>query len=271
MSEFFAYYLFTFILSQPHMRYFLYLSYDGTNYHGWQIQPNAISIQQRINEALSLLLRTPIEVTGAGRTDTGVHAATMIAHFDILTPISNLQQTVHKLNRILPPDIAINAIRPVKDEAHARFDATSRTYHYHIYTEKSPFHRHYATQIYFHPDFSAMNRAAQYLLEVQDFTSFSKLHTDVKTNICHVTHAEWEEVSPGLWRFEITADRFLRNMVRAIVGTLLEVGRQRIDLEEFRRIVAQRNRQSAGDSVPACALSLVHVTYPENLFLQNAE
>lgn len=251
------------------MRYFLYLSYDGTAYHGWQVQPNAVSVQQRLNEALTTLLRHNTEVTGAGRTDTGVHAAMMVAHFDTETPIADLGRLRHKLNRLLPPDIAIHRLRPVREEAHARFDALRRTYHYYVYTEKNPFHRHYAMQLFFCPDFERMNRAAGYLLEVSDFTSFSKLHTDTKTNRCRVVRAEWVECGEGLWRFEITADRFLRNMVRAVVGTLLEVGRGRMSEADFRAVVARRDRCAAGDSVPGCALSLVDIVYPDTLFLPN--
>lgn len=248
------------------MRYFIQFSYDGTAYHGWQVQPNAISVQQRLNEALSLLLRQNIETTGAGRTDTGVHAAMMVAHFDFQPQdgkvMPELSVLADKLNRILPPDIAVQEVRPVADDAHARFDATSRTYHYRVYTGKDPFLRHYALRLHFMPDYEAMNRAAKVLLQTADFTSFSKLHTDAKTNICRVTQARWVQESPICWRFEITADRFLRNMVRAVVGTLLEVGRGKITEADFERIVAQKNRCSAGESVAGNALSLVEITYP---------
>lgn len=247
------------------MRLFVYLSFDGTHYHGWQVQPNAISVQQRVNEALTTLLRTPTEVTGAGRTDAGVHAHTMVAHFDA-PDSTDLSQLCHKLNRILPPDIAVKRIVKVRPEAHARFDATARTYHYYIYTCKNPFRLHYATRITYPLDFELMNRAAAHLLEVTDFTSFSKLHTDAKTNICHVSRARWEEVDDDLWRFEITADRFLRNMVRAVVGTLIEVGRGRLSLDDFKQVVQKKSRQAAGDSMPGNALSLVRIEYPAELF-----
>lgn len=250
----------------PH-RFFIYFSYDGTRYHGWQIQPNAISVQECLNKALTTLLREDIETLGAGRTDSGVHAACMVAHFDTSTRFEPTW-LVDKLNRLLPPDIAVSAVRPVCSTAHARFDAQARTYHYFVYTRKDPFRRHYAVRLHFLPDFDRMNQAAAGLLKVTDFTSFSKLHTDVKTNNCKVTCARWEEVEPGLWRFEITADRFLRNMVRAVVGTLLEVGRGRMTLEAFNEVVERRNRCAAGDSVPGNALFLVDVKYPENLFLQ---
>lgn len=251
--------------NQPY-RYFVFFAYDGTNYHGWQIQPNAISVQQRLNEALSLLLREEIETVGAGRTDTGVHAAAMAAHFNC-SRIIDPQWLTNKLNRLLPQDIAIQQIKAVHPQAHARFDAQERTYHYHVYTQKHPFRRHYATRLYFTPDYAAMNQAAQALLQIEDFTSFSKLHSDAKTNICHVTHAKWVQVENDLWCFEITADRFLRNMVRAVVGTLLEVGQHRISQEEFLSIIQQKNRCSAGDSAPGNALSLVKVVYPDPIFL----
>ena len=167
------------------MRYFIYFSYDGTNYHGWQIQPNAVSVQEKLNWALSTILRSEIETIGAGRTDAGVHASTMVAHFDF-PEIENLQNLPAKLCRILPPDISVKEIKRVSDCANARFDAISRTYHYNVYTQKNPFLRHYAVQLHYLPDFKLMNEAAAMLLLVDDFTSFSKLGTDVKTNICNV-------------------------------------------------------------------------------------
>ena len=247
------------------MRYFIYLSYDGSNYHGWQIQPNASSVQERLNVALSTLLRTTIEVTGAGRTDAGVHARLMVAHFDVEHEIDGDWLTA-KLNRFLPQDIAVHKIVRVKDEAHARFDAKSRTYYYWIYTEKNPFLRYYATRITYPLDFDKMNQAAAILKDVQDFTSFSKLHTDTKTNICHITHAQWVKLDDNFWRFEITADRFLRNMVRAIVGTLIQVGRGALSLEEFKEVIACKDRCAAGDSMPGNSLSLVDVVYDDEIF-----
>lgn len=247
------------------MRYFIYLSYDGTNYHGWQIQPNAISVQQCLNESLSTLLRQNIEVTGAGRTDAGVHAHLMVAHFDTEAEVDT-DWLVFKLNRLLPPDISVSNIVRVRDHAHARFDAKARTYHYWVYTKKNPFRRAYAARITFPLDFEKMNQAAALLLDVSDFTSFSKLHTDTKTNICRVTHAEWTQVEDDLWRFEITADRFLRNMVRAVVGTLVEVGRGRLSLDDFKDVIASKNRCAAGDSMPGNALSLVDIRYEEDIF-----
>lgn len=246
------------------MRYFIYLSYDGARYHGWQIQPNDISVQEVLNKALSTLLREPIEVTGAGRTDAGVNASLMVAHFDCQQATDNGQLT-YRLNKLLPPDIVIHKIQQVKDDAHARFSATSRTYHYYIITEKSPFEP-YAYRFPQPLDFDKMNEAAKTLFDYIDFTSFSKLHTDVKTNNCHIITARWEQLSPIKWQFTITADRFLRNMVRAIVGTLLDVGRGVLTIEQFREIIEKKDRCSAGTSVPGNALFLADVTYPEEIF-----
>lgn len=247
------------------MRYFIFFSYDGTAYHGWQIQPNGMTVQEKLQDSLSILLRRPTEVTAAGRTDTGVHAKLMVAHFDSDWPLG--EELVGRLNRILPKDIAVKAIRPVRDDAHARFSACSRTYKYFIYTGKSPFRRHFALEVNYELDFELMNRAAALLLETSDFTSFSKVHTDVKTRFCKLTRAEWREEQPGVWAFEITSDRFLRNMVRAVVGTLIEVGRGRLSLEGFARIIREHNRCAAGESMPAKALFLTDITYPDDLFL----
>lgn len=245
------------------MRYFITLSYDGTRYHGWQIQPNGDSIQQRLQEALSTLLRRPIEVVGAGRTDTGVHARMMVAHFeaDPLPTTSNERDLAYKLNKLLPQDIAVQGIRPVADDMHARFSATSRTYHYFIHTCKDPFLRDYSWKVPYKLDFERMNQAAQVILEYSDFTSFSKVNTDTKTNLCDIKEAHWDEVAPGQWRFTITANRFLRNMVRAIVGTLVEVGRGKISIEDVRRIIEAKDRCCAGESVPGKALFLVDIKY----------
>lgn len=245
------------------MRYFIYLSYDGTRYHGWQIQPNGSSVQEVLGKALSTLLHEPIEVTGAGRTDAGVNASLMVAHFD--TERTADEQLAYRLNKFLPQDIAIHKIVPVKPEAHARFSATSRTYYYYITTAKTPFEP-YAYRFPQPLDFDKMNEAAKTLFEYIDFTSFSKLHTDVKTNNCRIMAAHWEQVSPIKWKFTITADRFLRNMVRAIVGTLLDVGRGVLTLEQFREIIEKKDRCSAGMSVPGNALFLADITYPEDLF-----
>ncbi len=242
------------------MRFFITLSFDGTNYHGWQIQPNSDSVQQRLQEALSTLLRQPVEVVGAGRTDTGVHARMMVAHFDWEELIDG-KQLAYKLNKFLPQDIAVQEVRLVDEEKHARFSATSRTYHYFIHMRKDPFQQAYSWQVPFKLDFEKMNEAAKVLLEYKDFTSFSKVNTDTKTNLCNVKEAFWEEIAPDRWRFTITANRFLRNMVRAIVGTLVEVGRGRLSPEDVRRIIEAKDRCSAGESVPAKGLFLVDIKY----------
>ncbi len=257
------------------MRYFIELSYDGTAYHGWQIQPNGESVQGVLQRALSTLMRQEVVVTGAGRTDAGVHAAMMVAHFNVEDPLptppvregreaqSAEDYLVYRLNGMLPPDIAIHRIYPVADDAHARFSARARTYYYYVHTRKSPFLRDRSWRLVSTPDFEAMNRAARLLLEYEDFTSFSKLNTDTKTNICHVTSARWVQLSDHEWRFEITADRFLRNMVRAIVGTLMEVGRGQLTLDGFRQVIEQQDRCAAGDSVPARGLFLQKVEYSD--------
>lgn len=250
------------------MRYFINLSYDGKNYHGWQIQPGAITVQEVLNKALSTLLREQIEVVGAGRTDAGVNASMMIAHFDCPPAPQggekkdiDLVQLRYRLNKLLPKDIAIHDIYPVADDMHARFSATSRTYHYYIITDKIPFEP-YAYRFPQPLDFEKMNEACKVLFDYIDFTSFSKLHTDVKTNNCKIMHAEWKQVTPIKWEFTITADRFLRNMVRAIVGTLIDVGRGAITIKQFREIIEKKDRCSAGTSVPGNALFLCNITYP---------
>ena len=242
-------------------RYFIYMAYDGTNYHGWQIQPNGISVQECLMKALSTLLRYEVDVTGAGRTDAGVHARLMVAHFDSESALDE-SFMVEKLNRLLPPDIVVFSLRAVHPDAHARFDATSRKYQYYVTTSKQPFHRQYHCRLFHKPDFERMNEAAKTLFDYTDFTSFSKLHTDVKTNNCRIMHAEWTQVDEETWVFTIQADRFLRNMVRAVVGTLLEVGKGKMSIDDFRRVIEQKDRCQAGTSVPGNALFLVDVTYP---------
>ncbi|MCF0235636.1 MAG: tRNA pseudouridine(38-40) synthase TruA [Bacteroidaceae bacterium] len=242
------------------MRYFITFAYDGTNYHGWQVQPNADSVQARLNDALTKLLPVPTTCVGAGRTDTGVHAAKMVAHFDTDQQIDT-EQFAFRLNRILPEDIAVESVEHVADDMHARFSAIRRTYHYFVYTGKKPFKRHFAHRLTFQPDFDAMNEAAQHLLQVDDFTSFSKLNNDQVTNICDVQLARWVQIDEDYWRFEVSANRFLRNMVRAMVGTLFEVGRGRMSLEQFKQVIAAKDRCVAGESVAANALFLVDVQY----------
>lgn len=242
------------------MRYFITFSYDGTAYHGWQIQPHSVTVQEELQKALSTLMRKPMEVVGAGRTDTGVHARKMIAHFDHDEEV-DCSQLVYKLNKLLPRDIAVQHVEPVANDMHARFSAKSRTYHYYVHLDKNPFLRSYSWQVYGNPDFELMNRAARVLMEYKDFTSFSKVNTDTKTNDCTITEARWDRVGEDQWRFTVTANRFLRNMVRAIVGTLMEVGRGRMTIEQLRSVIEAKDRCRAGDSVPGNALFLVEVLY----------
>ncbi len=242
------------------------MAYEGTHYHGWQIQPNGISVQECLMKALSVYLRTEVEVIGAGRTDAGVHAAFMVAHFDYDGCLDGIT-LADKLNRLLPSDISVFRVREVKPEAHARFDAVSRTYMYYVTTRKYPFGRELKWRLHHTPDFGRMNEAARCLFDYTDFTSFSKLHTDVKTNNCRIMRAEWKQISDYEWVFTIQADRFLRNMVRAIVGTLLEVGRGRMTIDGFRQVIEQKDRGKAGSSAPGHALFLADVTYPDELFI----
>jgi tRNA pseudouridine38-40 synthase len=243
-------------------RYFLEIAYDGTRYHGWQLQPNAIAVQQKLNDALAIILRQLVETIGAGRTDTGVHARQLFVHFEISNfefRISNFEMS---LNALLPHDIAVKRIIPVHAEAHARFDATQRSYEYHIHFTKDPFKQNYSWQIKKGElDVELMNQAAAIMMEYTDFSCFSKSNTQVKTNNCKITRAEWVRKDDSLVFF-ISADRFLRNMVRAIVGTCLMVGRKEIEPEGIRQIIESKNRSNAGTSVPACGLYLTEVKYP---------
>jgi len=246
------------------LRYFIKLAYKGKNYFGWQIQPEQESVQEKIEEALSTILRQPQKIIGAGRTDSGVHAKRMFAHFDFenLLPAD----LVHRLNQYLPKDIAVDEILRVIDAAHARFDAMNRTYHYHIHTSKNPFLTDFSWYLHQIPEIDKMNTAAKFLIGKQDFSSFAKTHTDVKTHICDVKLAEWKKTNEGLL-FVITADRFLRNMVRSIVGTLVDVGRNKLSLEEFKHIIDKRDRKFASGSAPACGLYLADVEYPNSIFV----
>lgn len=250
------------------MRFFIYLSYDGAAYHGWQVQPNGMSVQETLQNALSLLLREKIEIVGAGRTDAGVNAELMVAHFDFSNDTVTNLTFVNKLNKLLPQDISVWRIVEVNTDAHARFDATARTYKYFVVTEKVPFSRYYSYRFPLPLDFNLMNEAAKKLFEYSDFTSFSKLHTDAKTNICKIMKAEWTQTGPHEWVFTIQADRFLRNMVRAIVGTLLDVGRGKLTIEGFCRVIEGKDRCMAGTSVPGNALFLSNVEYPDNIFIK---
>jgi tRNA pseudouridine38-40 synthase len=271
-------------------RYFIELSFDGTIYHGWQIQKNAVSVQEVVNEKLSVILRQPIETTGCGRTDTGVHARTFFAHFDaeeesivhgprsmvdrnskkkiannkIAAPmdygLSTMDNFVRSINSILPEDIAIKRMFPIAADANARFDATLRTYEYHIHFNKDPFRTGYSWELRDRPDLNLMNKAAEIVKEYTDFSCFSKSNTQVKTNICKISTAEWVVNGDGII-FKISADRFLRNMVRAIVGTLIMAGKKEIEPEAVRNIIESKNRSNAGMSVPACGLYLTEVAY----------
>lgn len=246
-------------------RFFIEIMYDGSNYHGWQIQPNSITIQEQLEKAISTILNKKIGVVGAGRTDTGVHAKQFFAHFDC---VSNLLDTniIYRLNSLLPKDICIKSIRKVKLDAHCRFDALSRTYEYIINKSKNPFLVDKAYFLHKCLDIDEMNKAANCLFDFIDFTSFSKLHTQTKTNNCKIKKAVWEQRGETLV-FIIQADRFLRNMVRAIVGTLIDVGLNKISIDDFKIIIKSRDRAQAGTSVPAHALYLKKICYPENIWL----
>jgi len=245
------------------MRYFMHLAYRGENFHGWQTQPDAVSVQQTIEEALSTIVRRPTPIVGAGRTDAGVNARMMIAHLDLPDSIDPRDPAfIRGVNALVGRDIAIYSFIPVAPGAHARFDAVARTYRYFAHTGKDPFVGRLSWQAPATLDFDSMNRAAALLPGRRDFTSFSKLHTDVKTNICDLRSARWVSDSPGRWYFEITADRFLRNMVRAIVGTLVEVGRGHIAPGDIMDIVGRRDRAAAGISMPGEPLFLWSIDYP---------
>jgi len=248
------------------MRYFIHLAYNGANYCGWQTQPNLPTVQETLEKALTTLLRQPIAIVGCGRTDTGVHASDFYAHFDLHAEANSQfsivnSQLTFKLNSFLPDDIAIFDIFPVADNAHARFDATARTYQYHVSNHRLPFRQGLYSRIYFEPDIDLMNRGAEILMEYDDFTSFAKLHTQVKTNICHLSQAHWEWTGDE-WVFTIRSNRFLRNMVRSVTGTLLDVGRGKLTLDGLRAIIEKKDRCAAGVSMPPQGLFLTHVEYP---------
>ncbi|MFT4525958.1 MAG: tRNA pseudouridine38-40 synthase [Granulosicoccus sp.] len=247
-------------------RYFLHLAYDGTPYHGWQRQPNDHSVQAEIEKALSTILQTNIAVMGCGRTDTGVHAKSFYAHFELSEAVEDPSLLTHKLNTLLHSSIVVFSVLPVNSEAHARFDATSRSYEYRTVSLKDPFNVNKAYRYPVSLDIEAMNIAAAILLEYNEFGSFCKARADNYTDLCDVTKAVWKKIDGGLV-FEITANRFLRNMVRAIVGTLLEVGQGKMQPEEMRTILDQKDRQAAGRSVPAHGLYLTEVVYPKHIFL----
>ena len=251
------------------MRYFIRFAYDGTAFHGSQRQPNGITVQETMEQALAMIFREEVPLTFAGRTDAGVHAREMFAHMDIDDEAMRREgeRLIFRLNGILPDSIAIFNIYPVTDDAHARFTAKRRTYEYHVIDHKDPFLLPYATRLRTPLDYVAMNEAARYLIGCQDFASFCRTHTDVKTTICDLTQAEWKELGNGHAVFTISADRFLRNMVRAVVGTLFLVGQGKITKEQFAEVITKQNRCSAGDSAPAQGLYLTHIEYPEEIFV----
>ena len=248
-------------------RYFIKFSYNGTAYHGWQLQENAVTVQQKINETLQIFFGKEIETIGAGRTDTGVHAEVMFAHFD-----TNIEfkpsDLIYKLNKLTPKDIAISNVFLVKEDAHARFSATTRSYEYRIALKKDVFLNELSYYHYGDLDLRKMNEACEILKRCKDFKSFCKSHTDVKTTLCELYHAEWK-FKNNLLIFEIRANRFLRNMVRALVGTLLEIGSNKISLEQLQEIIEDKNRSSAGRSVPGHGLFLTDITYPKEIFIND--
>lgn len=248
------------------LRYFIELSYKGTNFHGWQVQPGSVSVQELINKAFTTIFRMPIEVVGAGRTDTGVHATQLYAHVDFKNEI-NSRDTIYKVNSILPHDIVVENILKTTQDAHARFDATGRSYEYHIFLGRNPFLLETTWQLNNKKlNIVKMNEAAKILLTYTNFKCFSRTNSNVKTYNCDVRKAVWVLTNKALI-FHITADRFLRNMVRAIVGTLLDVGTEKISLEEFRQIIESKDRCKAGTSAPAKGLFLTQVTYPKTIFI----
>lgn len=249
-------------------RYFIFISYNGTSYHGWQLQPESITVQKVLEDSLSTVLNEKIAATGAGRTDTGVHASYFCAHFDSSLPdLDNKKNLVHRLNSFLPKDISINFIRKVLPDAHARFSAVSRTYKYFISRVKDPFSENSSWFLYGEINVQEMNKACKLILENSDFTSFSRLHSDTKTNVCKVFYAGWEEENNRLV-FTIKADRFLRNMVRAVVGTMIDVGTGKKNLKQFEDIIKAHDRCKAGKSAPAKGLFLADIEYPEEIFVK---
>lgn len=247
-------------------RYFIQLSFKGTHFHGWQKQANAESVQEYIEKSLSLFFHSKIEIVGAGRTDTGVHAKYYIAHFDSPVEITDKKKFVYQLNKMLSYDIAVQNIFSVIPNAHARFDAVSRTYEYHIIHEKDAFEKEISLLLFSKPDIQLLFEACKVLFDYSDFTSFCKLHSDNKTNICKIQEAYWRNEGKKLI-FTIKADRFLRNMVRAITGTMLDVGFNKLSVQEFRKIIEARDRSKASNSAPAHGLFLTGIEYPENIFV----
>jgi len=254
-------------MSSSKTRYFLFLSYKGTNFHGWQLQPEAITVQKTLDDSLSLVLSESIKTLGAGRTDTGVHAMMFCAHFDSRRDdLDSDDKFIFRLNRLLPPDIAVKSLKKVHPDANARYSAISRTYEYYVSRIKDPFSEGSSWFIHGSIDIHAMNDACRLLVKHSDFTSFSRLHSDTKTNICKIYSAEWKEINNRLV-FTIRADRFLRNMVRAIVGTTIDVGFGKLDMQKFDDIILARDRCRAGKSAPAKGLFLTDIEYPAAIFV----
>ncbi len=251
-------------------RYFIELAYNGSRFHGWQIQPNAETVQECLEKALSTICRETIAVTGAGRTDTGVHASYFIAHFDSENTSLDHPDFAYKLNSFLNNDIVVFKLVKVGVDAHARFNATSRTYHYYINLQKDPFAQESSWYLRRKLDVDKMNDACAVLFDYLDFTSFSKLHTDVKTNNCKIYHAKWKQQNNRLI-FTIKADRFLRNMVRAIVGTMIEIGLGKLSVDELREIIESKDRSAAGASAPPQGLFLANIAYPEEVFCSSID
>jgi tRNA pseudouridine38-40 synthase len=249
------------------MRYFLEIAYDGTRFHGWQIQPNALSVQEVLNDCLNKILRQPINTIGSGRTDTGVHASQQFVHFDV-EELLNIEQALYRINRLLPDDIAAKNLYLVSDEAHARFDAFEREYHYQITLTKDPFNRFYAYYLNRIVNVESMNKAAALLLQYEDFTTFSKVKGDTKHYNCNIYEALWQQQGDNLM-FTIRANRFLRGMVRLVVGTLLDVGRSKLTIEQFEQIISSKDRSKASGAAPAEGLYLAKVNYPKHLFQNN--
>ncbi len=247
-------------------RYFIRLGYRGAPFHGWQVQPNAVSVQEQIEKSLSIVLRAPIAIVGAGRTDTGVNARTMFAHFDYDGDLPEKGRLLVSVNRLVGKDIAIHDILRVADDAHARFDAIERTYKYFVSFDKTPFFYSLSWHCPHGLDIDKMNDAAELLLNTEDFTSFAKLHSDAKTNICKVSMAQWQMEGESMAVFTISADRFLRNMVRAVVGTLVDVGRGKMTFDEFRKVIEKKDRCAAGQSMPGEALFLWDIKYADSIF-----
>ena len=250
-------------------RYFIEFSYDGSLYHGFQKQLNAITVQEIMENGISTILRDKIDIVSAGRTDTGVHAVNMFAHFDYDIK-SKIEESnfCHLLNRLLPADIVVIAIHKVKSDSHSRFDAISRTYNYYITDTKNPFNHKYRYYLSEELDYIMMNKASKILYEHQDFKCFSKSNTDVKTYNCKITNAEWVK-SEDDWKFIITSNRFLRNMVRAIVGTLIEIGRGKLEIDDLDKIIQSKDRRNAGYSVPAEGLFLKEIIYDKKIFIES--